>query len=416
MKLNKILKDETAYNTYFRSMYGSQWYPKKEEEKKPEDNPAISKYLDEVDSTINSKLARDYKKAVSDFNACPESDTTKKKELEKKVDGIEDRLQNQLNRHEQSLNRVARQLAKEHGLIYSFERLTKEILSESTDLLADEKSLIFGDTLEKINDVLMMEETSKSTKLNRIRIANQALADAKTPSEKQAAALIVSQQKEELADSEKTDALTGEKLKEETDPVVLAKEKSLNSLETKNDKVKENNDKEEDNLQKQIEKKREEVAKAKELSNDGKKVVNDAENLSEDFARISPDLRSEKTVSKDLRGEKKVTKDLRDEKSISKKDTSKYDTMLFNGASGEVLKFMIKNEINNNNRDVLEISKLAKEDPEAQVVLKKINALLKKASKKELSYEEYTQLKVLKSQFKSIFTKLKNKYDNRYKN
>lgn len=423
MKFNKIFKED--YNTYFRQMYGSQWKKKVEpevkEEPKPEDNPVIEKYLDKIHLIKNGKLARDYRKIVDDIKE--EKDPAKIKELETKKDGIEQKLEELLNREKElglDKNRIAKKLAMENGIVYSFDKLIDEILNESI-LVGDEKELIFGETLNIVSDILSLDEAQKVTQGN----VNQAIKNAQKKSgdisldnmARTAARNAVADKVQQDIDERKSkDPLVGVTESANQDPVVAAKKKSLATIETKIDKTREQNQKEMESLQDQKEKKQAEVERASQLSNNGKDTINDVNSINEDFVRISPDLRKEMTVSKDLRSEKKVSKDLRDEKTVNKRDTSKYDSMLYNGASGEVLKYVIKGEINNNNIEVLEVSKLVKADPDAQIIIKKIEALLKKASRKELSYDEYTQLKVLKSQFKSVFTKFKNQYNNRYKN
>ena len=88
--------------------------------------------------------------------------------------------------------------------------------------------------------------------------------------------------------------------------------------------------------------------------------------------------------------------------------------MLFNGASGNALKYFIKDEINNTNMKDIEIAKTMKSDPNVQSCIKKIQFYLRK-TRKGLSYEEYIDLKVQKSKFASFFNSAKKAYENKYK-
>ena len=44
----------------------------------------------------------------------------------------------------------------------------------------------------------------------------------------------------------------------------------------------------------------------------------------------------------------------------------------FNGVTGDLLKYFLKNEVNNNNLSIIEIAKRMQDKPEAQQILKKI--------------------------------------------
>ena len=93
--------------------------------------------------------------------------------------------------------------------------------------------------------------------------------------------------------------------------------------------------------------------------------------------------------------------------------SNKFSETLFNGGSGEALKYFLKGEINNKNIRSLEIAKMMEKDPEVQVVIKKLKFYLRKTAK-GLSYEEYTDLKVQKGKFRSLFGKAEKEYLTRY--
>ena len=447
MKFSKIFNEysKNSYNDYYYDMYGYGKNKEKEEKLEKEEaeiNDVIEKYLDDIYEAGMNRLISKYREAI---NKTPRDDS--------KIEGIEKDIEHMITAPLQKLkrNRRAYKKAIDDDIIYNFDKFKNEFVTPLTEsfLNIDEKNLIFGSVLENIKDLLLVEEVSESTKLRRIGMAVESEFKAKTPEERQKLRLNRLQQQKEYSDSQKQkeeDPLPIKKLTEadEISAAIATLDKQKNNLAKKINNVEDRESDLQDqksNFQDQISKIQErkerikqyddmkdKLEKTKSITENNKEIVStsknvkevlkkeDIESLDEGFARISPDLREEKMTSKDLRDEKKVSKDLRDEKILNKRPTSQYDTMLYNGASGEVLKYMVNGEINNNNVDVLEISKLVEKDGEAQIVLKKIKELLNKASKKELSYEEYTQLKVLKSQFKSIFTKFKNQYNNRYKN
>lgn len=431
MKFSKIFNEysKNNYNTYFHDMYGYNKSAEKEEKLKKEESildSAIEEYLDAIDNIKTSRVISKYKEAL---NKNPRDDA--------KIEALEKDIEHMLTTPRLKLqkNRRAYKKANDNNIIYSFDKFKNEFILNECILNVDEKDLIFGSLMESILDTIELDEAQKVSQGN----VNQAIKNAQRKTgdvsldnmSKMAARNAVTDKIQDDIEERKQDPVSGESLKEaDENPVIATLEKQQVNIDKKIENLQDQKSKIQERKEKakQYADMKDKVEEAKSINENNEEIVStsknikdvlekeDIDSLDESFVRISPDLRKEKTASKDIRSEKKVSKDLRDEKTINKRPVSQYDTMLYNGASGEVLKYMINGEINNNNIDVLEISKLVEKDGEAQIVLKKIKALLNKASKKELSYEEYTQLKVLKSQFKSIFTKFKNQYNNRYKN
>ena len=434
MKFSKIFNEysKNSYNDYYYDMYGYGKNKEKEEKLEKEEaeiNDAIEKYLDDIYEAGMNRLISKYREAI---NKTPRDDS--------KIEGIEKDIEHMITAPLQKLkrNRRAYKKAIDDDIIYNFDKFKNEFVTPLTEsfLNIDEKNLIFGSLTDSIQNTLELEEAQKVSQGN----VNQAIKNAQRKtgdisldnmSKMAAKNAVVDKVQDDINEKKQKDPISGEPLKEaDESPIISTLEKQQVNIDKKVDNLQDQKSKIQERKEKtkKYADMKDKIEESKSITENNKEIVStsknvkevlkkeDIESLDEGFARISPDLRKEKMASKDLRNEKKVSKDLRDEKIINKRPTSQYDTMLYNGASGEVLKYMVNGEINNNNVDVLEISKLVEKDGEAQIVLKKIKALLNKASKKELSYEEYTQLKVLKSQFKSIFTKFKNQYNNRYKN
>jgi hypothetical protein len=83
----------------------------------------------------------------------------------------------------------------------------------------------------------------------------------------------------------------------------------------------------------------------------------------------------------------------------------RYSQMLYNGISGDALKYFLDGEINNNNSGEIEIAKKMKDDPTVQAVIKKIQFILKRAARGTITDANYIDLKVQKSTFRQLFYK-----------
>lgn len=95
-------------------------------------------------------------------------------------------------------------------------------------------------------------------------------------------------------------------------------------------------------------------------------------------------------------------------------DFNNFSATLFNGGSGNALKYLLKGEINNANVTEIQIAKFMQDKPEVQQVIKKLKFYLRKTAS-GLSYEEYIDLKVQKGKFRSLFGDAKKEYMNRFK-
>ena len=451
LSAKSVSDNASKYNGYFSSMYGygkssksdtttnTNTDPKKHEEGSKNDNE--EKHTTEnTDNEYELRFKddmREIKLKITEYNNLKERLKTLKKKIEETptpTNKIEEDRLDTLGDNFTKLNKEVTLLY--HNIINRIERsehffklkdpekyneyLKNDKLIDKAALLKEESDLIFGDTLSLIEDIIAMNEAevtpgNLNQALEHELRANDNVKDAKTPIEKvsaletlrkvknQTTALKAQQAKENL-DADKKDPVTGEQLKEasSSNPAV----KSLENIVT--------------NLTRQKERLDDRLEDAREKLNNRKGIIRQQveaaaalESMNEGI-RISPDLRKEKIIYKDLRKEKLIGKDLRDEKVINPKSTAKYDTMLYNGIGGEVLRYLITDEINNNNSENIEVAKIMKNDEETNKIINQIKGLLKKATKKELSYEEYTTLKVLKSNFRIAFNKAKKEYENRF--
>jgi len=311
--------------------------------------------------------------------------------------------------------------------------LSNTSLTEEIKLTEAEDNLIFGNFLEKNLERSELEEASKIS----IGNVNQAMKNAGnknlTPEMKNQAKMFA---KKAISDKIKQDHAArtttsqdkhlddGKGISEAANPAIAATiQKQItakqNNLDRKVDAEKAHDiqfQKEKDSIKKQID-----AAETRKDKVEGKNdIVTEA--ARDTTTRISPDLRSEKRLyidkrldpahrgdNLDLQAKTKETKSREDS------TVAKYSAMLYNGISGDALKYFINGDITNGNSEDITVAKTMINDPEVKIVLKKINFYLRKATRNQLTYKDYIDLKVQKSQFRQLFTKAKNKYSNRYK-
>jgi len=127
---------------------------------------------------------------------------------------------------------------------------------------------------------------------------------------------------------------------------------------------------------------------------------------------VSESFNENYSIPKDLRREKKVFKNLSFskiknptlEKEIAgQSERKKAEALLFNGYSGDALKFFIKNEINRNNFEEMDISKKMKEDSIVKRIISNIKGELRRL------HPDQNRVKALKLQFRNMFTYYRKK-------
>lgn len=94
---------------------------------------------------------------------------------------------------------------------------------------------------------------------------------------------------------------------------------------------------------------------------------------------------------------------------IVKTRARQFSKMLFNGSSGDALKYFIYGDITDGNRSELNIARLMMNDRECKAVINKIVYLLKKSGSGKFDDEDYMELKVQKSKFRQLFHKYKSR-------
>ena len=221
------------------------------------------------------------------------------------------------------------------------------------------------------------------------------------------------------------DDVSGEKLKTvtESSPLDFAKKNLENKQENKirfQNSLKQERANDERKLQaidSQIEaaKQRVEAAKAADKSS-----TSEDENISEStINQIEKNALNAKEATKEvesINGEDGI-KTADEDKEVLKEETEKrlikfsarrFSKMLFNGSSGDALKYFIYGEINNGNREELSVARKMRTDKEVEAVIRKIEFILKKSASGDFTDEDYLELKVLKSKFRQLFYKFKN--------
>lgn len=475
MKFNDVFKKNLSedyyseYRNYYSTMYGYNKETeaeknakeelekkKKEEQQKAEDekkrekiDKAKDEYLNDIDDIkyTYSRKVRRIEKTIEDLEkknkANPSQSLENKiddlnKQLQDFEDDIDDKIRN-LNRRLRLSNREAySELLDDDDLVKDFSALDENLSFENIDckLSITEMNLVFGETLEDIENIIMLENAE--TISARIRLAMEGIQKAKKDGN-------VKQVQELNLQLSKLKELQAEGEKKNKDPLVMkeseaqieADKESIEKLRLKIEKNNEITEKKNESVEKQIDAKQRRIETSQKIAkikkeeeseddsqsfNESKEIIatdikNKEELVSDDVEELNEDLRQDKLIYKPD-PTKNVIKDLRNEKLIYKNMAyaDNIRSMLYNGTSGVALKYVLEDEINNANSAMIEILKRVKNDSEAQIVIKKIKALLVKAEKKDLSKDEYTQVKVLKSQFMGIYKKIKTEYENRYKN
>lgn len=224
-------------------------------------------------------------------------------------------------------------------------------IDELDDLLTlDEQQLIFGDTMERISEITNLEEAKKISQGN----VNQAI---KLAQKKTGDPVIdnIANQNAKNAVADKTQADIKARNSNVTDPTTGER-------------------------------------------------FNESIDLSSKMMT--------KNISKNHKMSQDHTKDA--DKIATKNLSAKHSDMLYNGESGDALKYMITGEVNNSNTSVLEILKYMEQNPEVSLIVKKIKSLLAKSERKELDNKEHAELKVMKNKFRSAFAAAKTSYTNRF--
>ena len=454
--LSNVMNIRNQYQDYLKKMYGIKYQSdaKIEAEKAEavDKDKALktataekeaSRYLKQADDILASfedEKTR-YKNQIESINTAAE----KQKELagddKSKLDKIETTRQSKIDEAEKKIR---------DSKMYHVEMLRKlnatlspeaEDVLESKgkyrvsirDLTLTEQNLIFGDDLDTIKEIYNLNESIEDAKTlsasqGHKNAAAEIAVDVKTKYQKGLATASEANSaemdareaernhlavKREISTAETKDPVSGEKLTEE-----FLAQRQLDNVEARIEKENDRHDKIMNNLKKI----KNRLTKNKKLA----QAVKDQQEADENTtstqiteADLNKKVSSEKNDGKPdtttVTGEPESSSAIKNlDESVENIEFQEYSKMLFNGASGNALKYFIKDEINNTNMKDIEIAKTMKSDPNVQSCIKKIQFYLRK-TRKGLSYEEYIDLKVQKSKFASFFNSAKKAYENKYK-
>ena len=454
--LSNVMNIRNQYQDYLKKMYGIKYQSDaKIEAEKAEavdkdkalktatTEKEASRYLKQADDILASfedEKTR-YKNQIESINTAAE----KQKELagddKSKLDKIETTRQSKIDEAEKKIR---------DSKMYHVEMLRKlnatlspeaEDVLESKgkyrvsirDLTLTEQNLIFGDDLDTIKEIYNLNESIEDAKTlsasqGHKNAAAEIAVDVKTKYQKGLATASEANSaemdareaernhlavKREISTAETKDPVSGEKLTEE-----FLAQRQLDNVEARIEKENDRHDKIMNNLKKI----KNRLTKNKKLAQAVKDQQEADENttstqiteadLNKKVSSEKNDGRPETTTTKVEPESSNAIKNL--DESVENIEFQEYSKMLFNGASGNALKYFIKDEINNTTINDIEIAKTMKSDPNVQSCTKKLQFYLRK-TRKGLSYEEYIDLKVQKSKFASFFNSAKKAYENKYK-
>jgi len=295
-----------------------------------------------------------------------------------------------------------------------------------------ENDLIFGDISETVSDVISLEESSLSSMLKTKQAANNMKFKAKnsknlTASEKHQMEMAANQTINQAnigvnAENRKNDDITKDPLSGEKSLKEDAAETAQRQIDRLNNQIKKENDNHKRKVMRLQQQKQnyENVKQTIDAAEDASNQTNISEEneieKGEELEAKSVDSLDGKTTE----GEKDEPKDKINEGARiqlnpidpSIENTIKQDRFakrLFNGTSGEALKYFIYGEINNINRAEISVAKEMKNDKTVISTINKIKWLLARAAKNKFSDQDYLDLKVQKSKFRQLFHSYKNK-------
>lgn len=454
--LSNVMNIRNQYQDYLKKMYGIKYQSdaKIEAEKAEavDKDKALktataekeaSRYLKQADDILASfedEKTR-YKNQIESINTAAEKqkelagdDKSKLDKIEttrqSKIDEAEKKIRDSKMYHVEMLRKLNATLSPEAEDV--LEAKGKYRIS-IRDLTLTEQNLIFGDDLDTIKEIYNLNESIEDAKTlsasqGHKNAAAEIAVDVKTKYQKGLATASEANSaemdareaernhlavKREISTAETKDPVSGEKLTEE-----FLAQRQLDNVEARIEKENDRHDKIMNNLKKI----KNRLTKNKKLAQAVKDQQEADENttstqiteadLNKKVSSEKNDGRPETTTTKVEPESPNAIKNL--DESVENIEFQEYSKMLFNGASGNALKYFIKDEINNTNMKDIEIAKTMKSDPNVQSCIKKIQFYLRK-TRKGLSYEEYIDLKVQKSKFASFFNSAKKAYENKYK-
>lgn len=291
-------------------------------------------------------------------------------------------------------------------------------------MTVQEQSIIFGSVFDTIDDVVSLQEAAEVTPGNMNKATENYVAAAKTGN-----AIVANTAKSTLkfvqskaavdaaekARTENKDVLSGEKIKnvsEASDPTSFA-EKNLAMKQANKqrfqDKLKQDRMQDEKKLQAldaQIDAARRRVDATKSAESSSEEVNESTENQIEKNDELAKNATKEVKAINGEDGIKTADEDKNLSESVEdpvKVSARRFSKMLFNGSSGDALKYFIYGEITEGNREELKIAKKMRADKEVSAVIKKIEYLLRKATSGNFIDNDYLELKVCKSKFRQLF-------------
>lgn len=290
-----------------------------------------------------------------------------------------------------------------------------------------EKELIFGNILEDIEDITLLKENEVSN-LVHAKVADNQAVEMKEKAKKgkvsyydahqaeqRARAINIAADKENRKEKDK-DPLSNEPLRE--DLMDNIKRREFN-LKKQKQNLADQYEKRVDNIDNQLDNLRQTKRnlRATEENDSQEETVSESVTKNEIEKDENPEVISSSTLDgKETEGEKdglnegaRIPLNPIDPEVKATIKQGRFAQMLFNGSSGDALKYFIYGEINNGNREEIKIAKKMKSDHEVTATINKIKWLLARAANDKFSDQDYFDLKVQKSKFRQLFYKYSKK-------
>lgn len=362
----------------------------------------INEDIDEIEIDIKSTSDVDMKKALE----------KEKKKLESKLKTYEIKCNSKVRSLNSKLSTDAKKELRDRRDDYHdrIDPLDESVeIGDEVSLSILEEELIFGNTLDLLEEINLIEmtdplsgekdmkdvaKTNAETKAQAVEVRAQEVSNTnvgkKTPAMQRSQNATVSSAKIGTARA-RTNMLA--EAETQADKIIAAKEKVINTKAMSIEKEKDNERKDMERKEAALDKMRNQLSIAKEKQKQVSSTQTGTALNSDNVNSLT-----EAIIKQDP----------------NRIDFNNFSETLFNGASGNALKYFLKGEINNKNAVDIQIAKYMEEKEEVKNVLKKMRSYLRKTAS-GLSYEEYIDLKVLKGKFRMLFTQAKKEYENRFK-
>ena len=382
----------------------------------------VGKYLDDFEE-LQDDYFNDINELDGEIDECEElekieTDPSKKAKLKSRIKSLETRKRlvatrynTRLRNLNSRLSRGAREELEDMGsLMKKFDSNVN--LSEDIQLSYLEEKIIFGDILENIENITLLEavdpltgEREKNNSAKQVNVAEKNAGAAQRRAMEAEKMKGKGQVTQSFVNQAKMDATAAELNKTKIDRLVAFKE-AENPMVTAKEKVIDNKqlaiEKKETSFDKNIEKQKEALEKQKQQL---EAIKAKQEQVSSSQKEKTPVNSQEATQ---LSEEMDKTDDPK-----TKIDFNNFTATMFSGDHGKILKYLLRADSKDLKSIDIAVANIIQKDPSAAEVLKKLKYYISKASS-GLSYEEALDLKVQKAAFKKIYEDAMKEYKNKY--